>query len=203
MARLHFLVRSIFFSILPPLLPSISSHEDYHFAQMVNQGHFALCLLFIQGFALHKDDVVIAWIIACLAFEGRNQQNKILVNQTESQVGGDLVVGAAMCFLALALLLPSLIVNSYGKHEQEKNAPEVEDEASLSSPRTLRNTEEALQQAIPMTRVKLEFPSVAQNAVEKPVILDLNAAEAPRDEVSSPIQIGDGAPTSRSTPGNL
>ena len=84
MARLHFLVRSICFSILPPLLPYISSHEDYHFSQMVNQGHFVLCLVFIQGFALHKHDVIITWIIACLAFEGRNLQNMILSNQTEN-----------------------------------------------------------------------------------------------------------------------
>jgi len=48
-------------------------------------------------------------------------------------------VGAGMCTLALIILLPSLVVNSYGNHEQQKNAPEVEDEALLTSPRTLHN----------------------------------------------------------------
>jgi len=38
-----------------------------------------------------------------------------------------------------------------------------------------------------MTHVKLEFPSVAQIAVEKLVTLDLTAANKSNDEVSSPI----------------
>jgi len=83
-------------------------------------------------------------MIACLAFEGRNQQNMILENQEESQVDGDLIMGAGMCILALVLLLPSLIVDSYGKHEQEENAPEVEDEAPLSDKKLVQSADRQL-----------------------------------------------------------
>jgi len=120
MARLLVLVRSICFTILPPLLPLINSTGDYQKHQKANQMHFAMCLMFIQGFALHRFDVVVALIIACLAFEGRTLQNLILVNQPNSAYDLDLeslqdfITGAVMCIFALLLLLPSLIANRYG-----------------------------------------------------------------------------------------
>jgi len=93
-----------------------------------------MCLMFIQGFALHRQDVVIALIIACLAFLGRTFQNLILVSQPNSVTDldleslEDLITGAVMCIFALLFLLPTLVANSYDSLDQE-NAPKVHEEA--------------------------------------------------------------------------